>query len=174
MWEFLINHPAFSVTLFGCFLGTLMTYVAPRFTRDYLVADEWFCAGNLGIASFIHSNWSHFIGNMILGLPAVLFCENYFGDKFTLIFILVYSFIEGMMTLVVKQCWCGFSGQACALFMMMCSYGMHWWGIAAAVSFVVAELSVTIGDTSRSSHLVHFIGMGLGFGLGYFMQTTVL
>lgn len=174
MLEFFKSHLAFSVTLFGCLLGTILTYIAPRFTRDYLVADEWFCAGNLGISSFIHSNWAHFIGNMILGLPAVLFCEYYFGDKFTLLFILAYAFIEGMLTLVIKQCWCGFSGQACALFMMMCSYGLHWWGIGGAIALVIAEISVTVGDTSRTSHLAHFIGMALGFGLGVLIQKVIL
>lgn len=163
-------HPMMAFTFTGCLAGTLFTYIAPDFTRNTLVADEYFCLGNLGITTFIHANWGHFIGNMIFALPAIYFDEKFYGNTFLILFTIFYSVLSGLGCYVFKKCGCGFSGIAYSLLAMACVWGLHWYGLALLALIFIIELCQSIGDTSRIDHFSHFIGLISGAVIGYFLQ----
>lgn len=166
--EFIFSHPVLSVSLIGSAIGTLLSYVMPDFTRDFLCADEDFNLGSLGVSVFIHNGFAHFLGNIFFIIPGSILCERFYNPTLILVIILVYSFAESMLCIPTKRASCGYSGVAFMLCSMACMKGLHWWGfLIYGILFLSSFFCDNRGRTDVFSHVLGFI---TGAVLGVLLQ----
>ena len=168
------NTPVLALGIFGSLIGTIFTYVAPGFTRDTLCADEDFRLGNIGLCVFVHGNIGHFLGNMLLFIPAMLWLEPRFSTKFLLICFIGFAVFDGMMCLPRKTACCGISGVAYMFAAIAFTYAGMWVFRIILVLFFIgtckddAWSAKTDGFSHTSGHIVgaiigtayHFISTG--------------
>lgn len=171
--SFLLNHSAFSVTVFGSILGTIISFIFPRFTRNYLCANNYFTIGNLGISIFIHNGWGHCLGNLIMLFPIVFICEHLYGNAITLISVFVVALILGLKCIPLRISVCGISGITYMLYSMALMYTIRYSGKVIMLIGPVAcafLLIFMIKDIRRVSVLDHVLGSIAGIIIGLILN----
>ena len=97
MNNFMTLHPLLTVSVIGSFLGTVLAYIVPGFTNNYMCAGRGFRIGNLGFNVFILNGWAHFFGNLMILVPGALMVESLchrFGCPLAVIVIIAYFAID--------------------------------------------------------------------------------
>lgn len=168
MVGFLVRHPIFTLSVVGSLIGTILSYIAPHFTRDYLCADEDFTIGNLGISVFVHNGFAHYVGNLFFMIPGALLCEAFYNNGVVLAAILIFSFVDSMLCIPMKRATCGYSGVQYMLCSMACVWGFHWWGFTILGILVLA--SVTLDKGEKTDVFAHVFGFITGGVLGSLLQ----
>lgn len=88
--DFFRKYPLMAVSVIGSIIGTILDYIAPGFTYDYLCAKEDFGPGNLGLTVFVHANWGHLIGNLMVMFAPSIICQIKYGCKTTFILLAIF------------------------------------------------------------------------------------
>ena len=160
--EFLANHPILAISVIGSFIGTLLSYIAPDFTRDYLCADEDFRIGNLGLTVFVHNGWGHFIGNLFFMIPGALLCEAFYDNGVVIGICAFFAFAISMLCMPMKRASCGYSGVVFLLCSLACMYGLHWWGFVILIAlFATSVISDHDASTDVIAHVLGFLYGGI-------------
>ena len=163
----LMNHPTLLVFVVLSFLGTILAYIAPYFTRSFLVISENFNLGTF-CGTLIHKNWGHYFGNIILLIPFWIYLDNKLGKSFILIIVLINMLFTGLYGIFAERELCGLSG---VLFMLMgisCIIGSWLVFFFAGAMFVSEFWLIHQEDDDNTSHIAHIvffiIGIAIGFG----------
>lgn len=181
MSNFIMNHPVLAVTVIGSFLGTLIAYISPYFTRNQLCAGEGFRIGNFGLYVFVHDGWGHLIGNYLYVIPAALMIEhlcNRTGCPIGLIFgIMIFNTFIGIIPIWFSDDLdiCGLSSNA----IMLLEMSFVWFGMLSerlkVLWFIVAIAEAIIiiytdSITTKNYKFGHILGIVLGavFGFGFY------
>ena len=166
--EFLENHPILAVFVIGSFVGTIISYIAPYFTRDCLCADEDFRIGNLGLHVFIHDGWGHYVGNLFFLIPGALLCESFYNKSIVMTACILFAIVTGLICMPLKKAVCGSSGVAYLLCSIACMHGLHWWGFLIFIALFVS--SVITDHDSGTSVLEHVCGFAYGGLVGLLLN----
>ena len=123
--ELIQNNYLFWIVIVLCFSGTLVSYIIPEFTYNHLYAKEKFCAGNLGIAIFIHADFAQLIRGIIILIPAMLFTQYlYYWNEF-IFFAGIYAFLISICCIPLHKERIGIEPIAYFLIGFCFSYNMH-------------------------------------------------
>ena len=166
--DFFSKYPVMTVSVLGSILGTILSYIAPGFTYDYLSAKEDFGPGNLGLTVFVHANWGHLIGNLMIMFAPSIICQKKYGCKSIFILLAVFALYTGLVCIPCKRGSVGFSGCAYMMLAMACVYGHHIWGYILLVYFFIISCISDIG--TRSNKLNHISGYVFGTAAGLLLQ----
>ena len=161
----LMNHPTLLVFVVLSFLGTILAYIAPYFTRSFLVISENFNLGTF-CGTLIHKSWDHYFGNIILLIPFWIYLDNKLGKTFILIIVLINMLFTGLYGLFAEKELCGLSGILYMLMGISCIIG-SWLVFFFAGAMFLSEFFLLHRDdnTSHIAHIVFFIiGIAIGFG----------
>ena len=166
--DFLRKYPVMTVSVFGSILGTILTYLAPGFTYFYLTAKKDFCPGNLGLTVFVHANWGHLLGNLLIMFAPSIICQIKYGCKTIFILLAIFSLYTGLSCIPRKICGVGFSGCACMMLAMSCVYGHHKWGYILLIFFFIVTCISDKG--TKNDKLNHISGFIFGTAAGLLLQ----
>jgi len=140
---FFINHFAFSFVLLASLFGTLLYKMAPCFCRNCLmVSCNSFNLGTFGFAIFIHQSFIECFLSILFSLPALFFCERYYGVSVTILVILLAGLYFGLVGLIVGRDMSGFYTTGHLLTCMACFYGFHWYGIIIGIVLLISSISI--------------------------------
>lgn len=167
--DFFRKYPVMAVSVIGSLIGTILDYIAPGFTYDYLCAKEDFGPGNLGLTVFVHANWGHLIGNLMVMFAPSIICQIKYGCKTTFILLAIFALYTGLSTIPRKICGVGFSGCAYMMLAMACVYGHHKWGYCLLIFFFIMAVASDVG-TRRNDKLNHVLGFVFGTIAGLLVQ----
>lgn len=156
-------HPVLSVTVLLAFVATCLTYMAPDFTSDNLVISGDFNVGTFS-GTFVHINWGHFIGNIILLIPVWIYADNLAGIAFVAIIVLANMLVTGIFGLLADQRLCGLSGVVYMLVGLTAIIG-NWLMFGFAIALFVAEFSL-LNDNDNTSHVAHILFFVVGIVIG--------
>ena len=159
----LINHPVLLLFLFLSFLATVLVYLIPDFISDNLIISGNLNAGTF-CGTFVHQNWGHFLGNMILLVPVWIYADNVAGKPFITIAVLGNLLITGIYGLLADCRLCGLSGVVYMLVGLTAILG-NWLMFGFAIALFFGELTL-LGNQDRTSHVAHIIFFVLGIGIG--------
>lgn len=162
------NTPILALGLFGSLLGTIISYIAPVFTRDVLCADEDFRLGNLGLCVFVHDGIGHFIGNMVFFIPSMLWLEKYssiHNSSFLLICFIGFAIFDGLQSLFRGTAGCGISGVAFMFVAIALTYAGSWILRVLLVVLFVAGRGYD-ADSARVDGFIHNVGFIVGAIIG--------
>ena len=135
------------------FIGTLLYQFAYRFTTHYLVARRGFSLGNVGSFIFIHEDWNHFFGNMLLFIPSYYLNSWLFDQNCVMLLFLISlgtlgAWIAAMIKIhccKYRECF-GLSGVAFFMFTngmtVVAARNYHSWLTAIAVIVIVIFIGV--------------------------------
>ena len=159
----LLNHPVLLIFLFLSFLATTLVYLVPDFTSDNLVISGTVNIGTF-CGTFVHMNWGHWIGNMILLIPVWIYADKLTSKPFVTIIVFANLLLTGIYGLLSDQRLCGLSGVVFMLIGLTAILG-NWlmFGFAALLFF--AEFTL-LGDEDGMSHGAHIIFFVIGIGIG--------
>lgn len=166
--DFFSKYPVMTVSVLGSILGTILSYIAPGFTYNYLSAKENFGPGNLGLTVFVHANWGHLIGNLMIMFAPSIICQIKYGCKTIFILLAIFSLYTGLSYLPRKICGVGYSGCAYMMLAMSCVYGHHIWGYILLIFFFIVSCLSDIG--TKSDKLNHISGFVFGTAAGLLLQ----
>lgn len=162
------NNIAMTIWLIGGLVMTLMAYIAPDFTRDYMVQEEVFTPGFF-FGTFTHMSFAHYFGNLIVFVPASILVGMWYGQVTVLIVAVAATVVTGVIALISHSALCGMSGIGCTLAGMACLYGVNIFGIGFLVILLGVEI-MTIIKGDGTAHLVHILGYIAGGVVGYLIQ----
>ena len=171
MNNFMTLHPLLTVSVIGSFLGTILAYIVPGFTNNYMCAGRGFRIGNLGLNVFIHNGWAHLFGNLMILVPGALMVESLCrgsGCPLTVIVIIAFlaTIIGEIPVIFSRDTLCGFSEIAFLLLEM----GLVWHGMISnhKIFWFIFALGVAIISIGADLHTKHNYKFGhiLGLVLG--------
>jgi GlpG protein len=159
----LLNHPVLLIFLFLSFMATTLVYLVPDFTSNNLVISGTVNIGTF-CGTFVHMNWSHWIGNMIFLIPVWIYADKLTGKPFITIIVLANLLLTGIYGLLSGQRLCGLSGVVFMLIGLTAILG-NWlmFGFAAVLFFSEFFL---LGDGDNMSHGAHIIFFVVGIAIG--------
>jgi membrane associated rhomboid family serine protease len=176
MNEFMMTHPILTVSVIGSIIGTILSYIAPGFTTDYLCAGRGFRIGNFGLNVFIHNGWGHLAGNLFFMFPGALMvdsmCNHHPNMRIAVVAIIIVATIIGELPIIFsRQNLCGYSEIAFLLIEM----GLVYYGRTTKYGFFLYAIAilvagVTIGSDVYSKHnykFGHILGLSVGALSGY-------
>ena len=160
----LLNHPVLLIFLFLSFMATTLVYLVPDFTSDNLVISGTVNIGTF-CGTFVHQNWGHWLGNMILLVPVWIYADKLTSKPFITIIVLANLLLTGIYGLLSDQRLCGLSGVVFMLIGLTAILG-NWlmFGFATVLFFSEFILLREEDGMSHGAHIIFFI-LGIGIGI---------
>ena len=159
----LINHPVLFVCMVLSFVLTVLVYLAPDFTSDNLIISSEVNIGTF-CGTFVHCDWSHWIGNMLLLIPVWSYADNLAGKPFVAIIVFTNMILTGVFGFVSGMRLCGLSGVVYMLVGLTAIIG-NWLMFGFAIALFISEIGL-LGKQDRISHVAHIIFFVIGIGIG--------
>ena len=160
----LLNHQVLFACIVLSFFSTLLVYLVPDFTSENLVISGEVNIGTF-CGTFVHGNWSHWIGNMLLLIPVWIYADKLVGKPFVAIIVFLNMILTGVFGFVFEQRLCGLSGVVYMLVGLTAILG-NWLMFAFAIILFVGEFRF-LGDQDGTSHVAHIIFFVIGIGIGF-------
>jgi hypothetical protein len=169
--NFVTEHPFMVGTLVLAFIATIIGYAAPDFTVDNLVI-----SGNLNLGTFcgtlVHKSWSHFLGNLVLIVPAWYWADKSNGCGFVEIVVLVSMSVIGIFGLISDGKYCGLSGVLYTLVGLVPFTCDKWWMLIVALMLFCGEFTL-LKDDDNTSHIAHIVFFVIGLVIGIVKVTLM-